>query len=64
MRRQAVINFLTSIDSHIGKEGNRENLRMDKNHYKWDDETYKAIYKGITLFFGSKKLFNQYLAEI
>jgi hypothetical protein len=47
VKRIAVENFLSSLDSSIGVMGNTMNMQMDARMYKWNTATQRAIEAGI-----------------
>jgi hypothetical protein len=47
VNEDAVFNFLGTLPSHTNWLDDLMNLNMDRNLYKWNIETYKAIEAGI-----------------
>lgn len=52
VRKNAVLNFLCSVDANENKSEALANLKMDKDLYKWNLQTVRAIRKGIDEYFG------------
>lgn len=51
VRRVAVENFLSSLGG-LSFQGAKANLEMDAASYRWNEETYGAIWTGILEHFG------------
>jgi hypothetical protein len=49
VKRIAVENFLSTLDTSIGVTGNTMNAQMDARMYKWNTATVRAIEAGIRL---------------
>jgi len=47
VKRIAVENFLSSLDTDIGVMGNTMNMQMDARMYKWNTATQRVIEAGI-----------------
>lgn len=49
VKRIAVENFLSTLDTSIGVMGNTMNAQMDARMYKWNSVTVRAIEAGIRM---------------
>jgi len=47
VRKNAVLNFLGTVDANANEREALNNLEMDKKLYKWNLLTVRAIRKGI-----------------
>lgn len=59
IQRQAVRNFLMTLDTSLPQDAHFANLEMDSILYGWSDATYKTIYKGITEAYIAKQELDQ-----
>lgn len=53
-RRAAVENFLSSLNGLSFQEA-KGNLELDARSYRWNEETYGAIWTGILEHFGARR---------
>ena len=51
VKRIAVETFLSTLDESIGDIGNRANAYRDRQKYRWNPATLRAIMEGIRMAF-------------